>query len=404
MLKKLTVISFLSLATLPLFQEHHNSWLIITCLILTSINLVKNKKKLNLSPTFFLMISPFLFVFFIQLLDTTFSLKFALLQLPFVAFPFIFANRPDFINQKVKEKSFLIFQVSVMIQCLLLLIVFLNSNSPGRLFEVSHENIPFFREFIFEYGLVKIHPTYFSAFLLVSFTISLKKMNTSRIFHVLNFIWCVFFLILFSSRIVILILFATIASFIFFQFFRRERSIKMKLGLFLVTIIMIVSFFKSNTVYERFEEIKTEISKPIVGSYYNTTNTRITIWKCDWQLIKKAPFFGFGNDLQNQLNQCYESTTKSNFYLKNTYNTHNYYIHLVLYGGWLLLFVFLIYLVFTFLKIKYSIFAIILFVQILLINLTENFLWRHYGLVLFTYFSALFVYIDEKPVSGSKRI
>ena len=402
MFKKLTIISFLSLATLPLFQEHQNSWLIIFCLILTVIDLLKNNRKLDFSPGFFLMISPFLYVFVIQLLDTTFSVKYTLLQLPFVVFPFIFANRPDFISEKIREKSFLIFQVSVLIQCLLMFIVFFKSNSVGRLFEVSNENIPFFRTFVFEHGWMKIHPTYLSAFLLVSFTISLKNIKKARVFHFLNFIWCGFFLMLFSSRIIILILFATVLSFLFYQVFRKEISKKTKLGFVLVTIILMISFFNSNIVYERFEEIKTEISKPIVGNYYNTTNTRITIWKCDWELIKKSPFFGFGNDLQNQLNQCYAVITKSDFYKINTYNTHNYYVHLILYGGWLFFIAFLIYLVFTFVKIRHSKFAIVLFVQILLINFTENFLWRHYGLVLFTYFTALFVFIDEKRVSGPK--
>lgn len=404
MLKKLTIISFLSLATLPLFQEHHNSWIIISCLILTLVNLLKSNKKIALNSSFLLLISPFFFVFLVQLLNSTFSLKTVLLNLPFVALPIIFANRPDYINERIKNKSLLIFQISVCVQAVLFFWVFLKNNALSTLFQVSQENIPFFREFVFEHSWVKIHPTYFSAFLLVSVTISLSYINKSRVFHILNFVFCIFFLILFSSRIIILIFFATIGSFILYQFFSNQLSKKMKLGLVLLTFIVMIAFLKSDIVYERFEEIRTEISKPIVGNYYNTTNTRITIWKCDWELIKKAPFFGFGNDLQNQLNQCFASITKSDFYKMNTYNTHNFYIHIVLFGGWLLLLFFLIYFFVVFKWIRYSKLAIILFVQILLINLTENFLWRHYGLVLFTYFTALFVYIDEKRISKPESI
>lgn len=404
MLKNLTIISFLSLATLPLFEEYHNSWIIILCVFLTLLDVFKNKKKIDVTPTFIIMTSPFLFVFLLQLIGTSFSLQNLLLHLPFVAFPFIFTNRPNYIDESVKEKSLFIFQISVVIQSILFFLPFIQHNSWGDLFKVSQENIPFFREFVFEHSWVKIHPTYFSAFLLVSFTISLKNILKSRALHVLNFIFCGFFVLLFSSRMVILIFFATIVSFIFYQVFRKQVSKQMKLGLVFLTIIALISFRMSKIVYERFEEIKTEISKPIVGNYYNTTNTRITIWKCDWELIKKVPFLGFRNDLQNHLNQCFESVTKSDFYKKNIYNTHNYYIHLLLYGGWLLLLVFLIYLFVMYRKIRYSKLAIILFVQILLINLTENFLWRHYGLVLFTYFTVMFVNVDEKRVSGSKSI
>ncbi len=151
-----------------------------------------------------------------------------------------------------------------------------------------------------------------------------------------------------------------------------------------------------NIIKDRFDEIRTEINKPIVGSYYNSTNTRVAIIKCSTILLKQVPFFGFGDELQKELNDCYGRMNDSQFYKISTFNTHNYYFNLILYGGWLFLIVFLIYIVFVYKNIKYSTLGLFLLMQFLLINLTENYFSRHYGVVLFTYFTSLFIFIKEK--------
>ena len=162
-------------------------------------------------------------------------------------------------------------------------------------------------------------------------------------------------------------------------------------------VLLIALIYPSrNLVKERFGEIRTEINKPIVGNYYNSTNTRMAIIRCSIILLKEVPFFGFGDKLQQKLNDCYALTNDSEFYKISTFNTHNYYFNLILYGGWLFLVAFLIYIVFLFKKLKYSALALFLLMQFLLINLTENYFSRHYGVVLFTYFTTLFIFINEK--------
>jgi O-antigen ligase len=158
-----------------------------------------------------------------------------------------------------------------------------------------------------------------------------------------------------------------------------------------------VFLFIANTkvVKDRFYEIKEQMNNPIVGSYYNSSNTRLAIYKCDYLLIKEVPFFGFGNNLQIKLNQCYADNNNSEFYQISVFNTHNYYFNLILYGGWFFLFLFLIYLFFIFERIKKNPLHLFVFIQFLLINLTENYLSRHYGIVLFCYFVVIFVTINK---------
>jgi hypothetical protein len=44
--------------------------------------------------------------------------------------------------------------------------------------------------------------------------------------------------------------------------------------------------------------------------------------------------------------------------------------------------------------------AVFLFFQFLSINLTENYLSRHYGLVLFCYFTSLFMFFKKERINA----
>jgi hypothetical protein len=162
------------------------------------------------------------------------------------------------------------------------------------------------------------------------------------------------------------------------------------LGALVLLILMALPF--KNILMERFDEIRTEYNKPIVNTYYNSINTRVIIFKCSVILLKDIPFWGYGDSLQNELNNCYSENTESDFYKWHTFNTHNYYFHLLLYGGFIFLLLFLFYLLFIGRLLSISSLGLIIFIQLLIINLTENYLSRHYGIVTFTYFISLFIF------------
>jgi O-antigen ligase len=107
--------------------------------------------------------------------------------------------------------------------------------------------------------------------------------------------------------------------------------------------------------------------------------------------------------LQQKLNQCFAENNNSDFYKISVFNTHNYYFHLMLYGGILFLLLFLLYVYFVFKNIKYNVLGVFLFFQFLSINLTENYLSRHYGLVLFCYFTSLFMFFKKERINARVR-
>ena len=399
-LENSTKISFISLATIPLLKENANSILIILCVVLTITNIIKLKSFKPFKKEYWLLTTLFWIYLFHEIIFLDFNFGRILRYLPFLIFPLLFYYRPAYINTKIKKTSIIVFQISTLLQCLLFLFLFIEDNSISQLFYVGQSNIPFFREYVFNNYLFKIHPTYFSVYLLVSFTISLFTLlyekNKKLTFTIPNIILTVFFIFLFLSRMVFVILFVTIIS--AFINTMLKRSIKESTIIFVSSIILLVAltYPSRNIIKDRFDEIKTEINKPIVGSYYNSINTRVAIIKCSTILLNQVPFFGFGDELQKELNDCYGRTNDSEFYKISTFNTHNYYLNLILYGGWIFFIVFLIYIVLVYKNIKYSTLGLFLLAQFLLINLTENYFSRHYGVVLFTYFTSLIIFIHEK--------
>ncbi|WP_367181491.1 O-antigen ligase family protein [uncultured Polaribacter sp.] len=402
-LNKLIKLSFLSLAILPLLKENINSILIILCSVLIIIYQIKKPQKINFTKQTLILSLPFWMYLFYEVATLNVNLNFLLKQLPFLVFPILFLYKPPFIDKGIRDKSINVFQGSVFLQSLFYITYFLYFNSFRNIFKVRN-NIPFFREFVSENYFFEIHPTYFSSFLLISLTISLfnliKNKNAFKVLNTLNILFTIFFIFLFSSKIIMLIVILTIILFLLISI--KNKGIKFAkysfLG-FLILFSLLISPFK-NVVGKRLSEIKTEYNKPIVGDYYNSINTRVAILKCAMILQKEMPFLGYGGVLQDKLNDCYSITNDSDFYKKHIFNTHNYYLNLLLYGGWLFLICFLLYLFYIVKKIKHSKIAIFIFFQFLIINLTENYFSRHYGIVLFTYLISMFIFIREEKINN----
>lgn len=399
-LEKITKLSFLGLALLPLLKENVNSILIIICAILTLVYNIQTKEKRKVNTQLWILTLPFWMFFLHELLSLDNNFDRVLVYLPFLIFPIIFAYKPTYIDVGIKNRSLFIFQISMLLQCFIYVIYFLLNNSISKFFYVQN-NIPFFREYVSENYFFQIHPTYFSSFLLVSFTISLFLLikDKKNIFAIINMAIMVFFIFLFSSRMIILTLLLTIIFAVIYLILQKglKQGVLVLISSFVLLAVLI--YPAKDFIGKRFTEIKTEINKPIVGDYYNSTNTRIAILKCSFILLKEAPLFGYGDNLQEKLNACYQENNDSNFYLKQTFNTHNYYINLITYGGWVFLVLFIGYLFYVYKKINYSVLGLFLFIQFLIINVTENYFSRHYGIVLFSYITAMFIFTKEKETT-----
>jgi len=397
MIHKLTKISFYSLALIPLLKENYNSICIILFTLLTIFDIIKNKRELKIDKTFLFSAGIFLTFLLYQIIQIPdFDFKGLFKHLPFLIIPFIFIYCPKFIGIKEKKISMTIFQVSVLLQCLIYVINFLLYNDIGNFFHISNENIPFFREYVLNNYLFRIHPTYFSVYLLISFTLSLFKLKELKGLNLFNIGFTVFFIFLFSSRIVIVAFFLTVVYYIFYRIRRlQKKQMIISIG-FVIVIGILIIIPNKDILFKRFHEITTEINKPVKGNYYNSTNTRIAIIKCSVDLFERLPFLGYGNSLQLELNNCYKSKFDSDFYKISKFNTHNYYIHTILFGGYLYFILFLLFLLWIYKLIRKSKIGLLIFIQFLIINLTENYLLRHYGIITFMYIMSLFIFIKPK--------
>lgn len=399
-LKIVTYFFFLLLAAFPLMKENINSITIIITLFLFILNSIIFKKKITLSKKFIFLTAVFWMYFLHEIFTTDFTVKRILLHLPFLVFPLLFSIIPDYLDEKAKKRSLIVFQISVLLSSAYFLTVFLNNNNIADLFTISLENIPFFRDYIFKNASLDVHPTYFSVFLLVSFTISGYKILTKKLkqknilFNTINIILVTFMMFLFSSRIVIVVLLLTILflAVLFLKKLGRKRMIMSVVIIAGLSILAFIPFKKM--LSQRFSEIITEYKKPVEGNYHNSTNIRVAILTCSLNLIQEKPLMGYGEGLQSELNRCYSNSYDSNFSENKNYNTHNYYLNLVLYGGWLFFLFFVSYLAYIAFKIKNSTLALLFLFQILFVNLTENYFSRHYGIITFNYFICLFYFFN----------
>lgn len=397
-LEKLTKVSYISLATLPLLKENINSIFIILCALLVLVNVLKMETKPSYSKEIWGFTGLFWIFLLHEILSQDFNFDRILLHVPFLVIPLIFFYKPAYINQKTQRASIKVFQISAILQCFIYFFIFILKHPLDQLFSVRN-NIPFFREYVSENYFFEIHPTYFSAYLLVSFTISffaLVKGKKLKALNVLNSITTLFFIVLFSSRIIFIILILTVIVMVIYVLKRNtvKNAVFVLGGL---TLVLFTIFYPSkNGIVKRFNEIKTEINKPIIGDYYNSTNTRMAILKCSLLLIEDVPFFGYGDELQNRLNDCYKENNKSDFYLKQTFNTHNYYFNMIAYGGWAFFLLFLLFIIFIFKKISHSFLCLVILIQFMFINITENYFSRHYGIVFFIYMVSLFYFLNSK--------
>ncbi len=394
---------FYLIGMFPLMKENFNSLTIIICFVLCLINFVLDKREI-INPKKIIILSIYFLFYFIFFIFNHIDLKHFLLNLPFIVFPILFYIKPKDLNgNSFIIKMLVVFQISVFLKCIEYLYIFLKKHNLTQLFDINNYNIPLFRDYVQTNSLLEIHPTYFSSFLLFSFIISLynlltlKKKSTQHIlFNLIISLNSVFFIFLFSSKIILLALLLSLIV-LLYTLKTHYKKYNIQIYAFILITLGICLFKSKDLLYKRFNEIKTEINKPIEGDYHNSINIRVAIIKCSIKLIKQVPFWGYGKYLKEELNICYSKNFKSDFYKKNNYNTHNFYLNTYLYGGVIFSLVFLIYMIVIYNYIKHSKLALMIFFSILIINLTENYFSRHFGIISFNYFISLFLFGKIKP-------
>lgn len=161
-----------------------------------------------------------------------------------------------------------------------------------------------------------------------------------------------------------------------------------------LTACFLVIIRLTPSIWSRIEEVhNTPLATP-VGVYHNSTNIRVGIYKCTWELIRQHPLMGIGaGSDRRMLTECY-AQFPTDVYQKTFYNTHNQYLNFWLLGGLPSLLLFLASMVWQCrqsLRRKNYIFLFFLLLITVAFS-TENILSRQAGIVFYYFFSCCFLF------------
>lgn len=330
------------------------------------------------------------------------GLKFVIRVLPIVVFPLIFGI---FRRGKLKTKhvrNILNLYVSSIFVGLIFIHIYLFFSTNFKSF-TSWEYRNAFE------ALTDVHGTYYSIWIsfgvLILFLKLLKTIHTRKLqlsFLIISVIvYFIYWQIVIGARLPLFISIILLIVSILFNV-KKRRFILMSISL-LVGIVIGITILKPAYLKKVTELITYDLSLP--KGDYQIENRKITseqirngIYYCSFKLIKKSWIFGYGiGDVDDKLQNCYRQDIDSNVYQLFNYNTHNQYIHFLLSSGIIGLFLFIISLVLPlYISYRTSNHLYLLFSFLIIISLfTENVLSRHDGILFYSFFNAIFAFINK---------
>jgi len=334
-------------------------------------------------------------------------------------FPIAFYLSPFKFSTKQITKIELIFSAATMlIVAIGILMTFieifslLEKGSVASMYQQIANSPDFY--FYFRTGFekyVKLHPTYASLFLGLSFLFILKYLLTNyaslKIIQRLTFILLLSIVILFQALLASRTPFAaTLFGALLLCYFQLKRKIIIVYLLLGVACLSTLLYFTVPSFAARFAEISvTNTAVPQEG-LGDSFNVRSGILTCSFELIKNNWLIGIGpGNVQPFLNACYMEISPTAYENMN-YNTHNQFL-----GYWaalgvlgpLFLLLFLIQPIWKGIKAKNT-FPLIIGLFFCICFLTENTLSRQHGIVPFAFFMCLYFYdITYKEKHNPKK-
>lgn len=386
----------------PLFKESISSILFIVVLINTVFYYFLNRQKIAFDKKILFLIIPFGIVLIKSILNLDFfeSLNHIKHSLFFLLFPLVFSIVPKEYFKNFETTYITIFKISCLIIIITYFSLFIVHTDLKYIFHVSYNDSEFRKFVYYNTPIFKIHPAYFSTYLIFGITHSLlnfiKKNNNIEFIFIIPFVIATLLLL---TKLNIILLFIVLLYFLLFKFnFNYTQKILLMLVFFSTSTIL---FFYIPGLKERFYELANSFNKPPVGLSFDSTNIRKCIFDCSLKLLQDNYLTGTGfSNIQNSLNNCYKENYQSNFYFSHNYLTHNYFLYVFISSGILgfsaLLYFFLKMLTFS---IKENKFLLNIFLtNTLLMCLIEDYFYRHYGVFFFLLFFISF-YKNSKKIA-----
>ena len=393
----------------PLFKESISSAFFIGLSINTVIHSIVTKSYKNFNYQNFYYCIPFFIVFVFISFDffSKGNLKQLNRALFFLLFPIIFSLIPKSYFAKEKlDFYFTLLKNSCLIIAVGFIIAFLWTYDFADFFVYKY-GIPKFRDFVYyEINFFIIHPTYYTAIVVFCTAYSFEKVLNEKkyweILYVFSFV-LITFLVLAKINIVYMAI-----LFVIMLLFRSSFSITQKIASVLAFALIglsLISFIPG--VKKRFTEMVVSYKNPPKGLAFDSTNIRLSISECSYEIAKENYLFGVGfENLPKELNKCFAKNYDSSFYKNHQYLTHNYFFFIFLSTGLIGLLALLFYWYKVF-RIPLKINSFLLYVvtiNVVLISCTEDFFIRHYGIFYFNLILMTFInfYQNQKLLENKK--
>lgn len=397
-------ISFLLICLLmffPMFEVKTNSKIILFFFIFSvvlnfkkGINSIKNTplKGLVINSLFFLL----LIVSIIYTSDKNTGLKVITRQLSFILFPIIVFY---FINL-TKKQLIILAKLFVLANVLSVLYLSFKLSENVSILEVATNNFDF--RSIINTGTYKDwHPTYISAFILTSIILLIESCYSvsKKAYKALVIVIVIalsLFLFMLNSRAVVYSYIIIIPLYIFI----KTKTLKGRVIFLLLCIPFLVGFYYllmnnfslNYRLVLQLEKVYTWLTNATVST--SGIDGRYFINQCNTNLFLNNPFLGYGiGDVSYNLSNCYLDMEFMGLYYNNL-NTHNNYFYLLLSGGLVTLFAFLVLIINNMiLSIKTKNYAYFFVLTLLMVVfLTETFFERLNGIIFFSAFNSLYYY------------
>lgn len=397
------VFGLLLLSLFPIFDYGIISLTIgiffITCLLTWCARGKPNiftKHKLSL----FFNLSGFYLLILLSVLysdDFEYSIKTVVKQIPLMLFPLALVFIVDFTHLfRVKYRNLIFRSYTIGMLTLVTLIFILclkisskDLFSPGFLRGVMENFVP-----------LDLHPSYVSFYLVIAIGILLDQIRSLENYALvllkgIAILYFIVALFLMSSKALML---ASVVALLLHILFINKASIGSKIiASFSILSLVLIILFSVPTLKARFETVYREFRLPNFSNP-STTPVRVGIYNCAFSLIENNLILGYGvGDVQTELNKCYEQY-RTNHFRNKDFNTHNYFLYIILSTGIVGLLFFistLVYHIQSSIKNEdraYFTFIIVFFVFLL----TENVLVRAYGIISYSFFSTVFVISNFK--------
>ncbi|MFA5555576.1 MAG: O-antigen ligase family protein [Flavobacteriaceae bacterium] len=320
-------------------------------------------------------------------------------QLYYFIIPFSFLSVSAYINDKFINTIFKYFIYGCIFTSIICVVnAALKTYDYGSVNPFNEINGNFFSYFNFT-GFLKIHPIYFasqvliSLFLIVSDFFNNKILKTFGLVKIGIIIYLVVILMLLNSLIM---LFNLIILLIFCFFIFKSTATKVVLSVIIISFAVLSSGFlfeKSKSIKIKSDITQTDFS----GNQFTALKARVAKAHGTIAVIKENFWFGVGmGDAEKELVKGYEKIGFQHG-VETKYNPHNQYLSEALKSGitGIILFLCVILQQFKLAFNNRNTIQLFFMLSITFFFLTESVLERQMGIVIFIFFTTLFLFMKE---------